>query len=71
MNEWVIVGIIAVAVIFGATKLPELARNVGRAQGEFKKGLKEGATDSDQPVSPPAQTTPQQPPVEQPPAQQS
>jgi sec-independent protein translocase protein TatA len=44
MNEWVIVGIIAVAVIFGATKLPELARNVGRAQGEFKKGLKEGAT---------------------------
>ncbi len=72
MNEWVIVGIIAVAVIFGATKLPELARNVGRAQGEFKKGIKEGATpDPDERVAPPSQTAAQQPPVEQPPAQQS
>jgi sec-independent protein translocase protein TatA len=70
MNEWVIVGIIAVAVIFGATKLPELARNVGRAQGEFKKGLKEGATDADQPATPPSQAAAQQPPVEQPPPQQ-
>ena len=71
MNEWVIVGIIAVAVIFGATKLPELARNVGRAQGEFKKGLKEGATENDQPVTPPSQSAAPQPPVDQPPAQQS
>jgi sec-independent protein translocase protein TatA len=45
MNEWVIVAIVAVVVIFGATKLPEIARNFGRAQGEFKKGLKEGADD--------------------------
>ncbi len=45
MNEWVIVAIVAVVVIFGATKLPEIARNFGRAQGEFKKGMKEGATD--------------------------
>jgi TatA/E family protein of Tat protein translocase len=43
--EWGIVAVIAVAVIFGATKLPELARNFGRAQGEFKKGLKEGAVE--------------------------
>ena len=28
--------------IFGASKLPEIARNVGDAAGEFKKGLKEG-----------------------------
>ena len=40
-----IVGIIAVVVLFGAKKLPEMARSVGRAQGEFKKGLKEGAVD--------------------------
>ena len=43
--EWIVVGVIAVVVLFGAKKLPEMARSVGRAQGEFKKGLKEGATD--------------------------
>ena len=43
--EWGIVAVIAVAVIFGVNKLPDIARNVGRAQGEFKKGLKEGAVD--------------------------
>ena len=41
--EWIIVGVIAIVVIFGAKKLPEMARSIGRAQGEFKKGLKEGA----------------------------
>ena len=40
--EWAVVAVVAVAVLFGATKLPEIARNMGRAQGEFKKGLKEG-----------------------------
>lgn len=43
--EWIVVGLIAVVVLFGAKKLPEMARSVGRAQGEFKKGLKEGAVD--------------------------
>ena len=32
----------AVAVVFGASKLPDIARNLGRSSGEFKKGLKEG-----------------------------
>ena len=45
--EWIIVGIIAVVVLFGAKKLPEMARSVGRAQGEFKKGLKEGHVERD------------------------
>jgi sec-independent protein translocase protein TatA len=49
MNEWVIVAIVAVAVIFGANKIPDIARSFGRAQGEFKKGLSQGA-DEDKPA---------------------
>jgi sec-independent protein translocase protein TatA len=42
MNEWIIVGIIAFLVlVFGAKKLPELARGVGRSRAEFKRGLED------------------------------
>lgn len=33
-----------IVLLFGSTKLPKLARSVGRAQTEFKQGLTEGAT---------------------------
>ncbi|HZB78786.1 MAG TPA: twin-arginine translocase TatA/TatE family subunit, partial [Actinomycetota bacterium] len=39
--------VLAVAVVFGASKLPDIARNLGRSSGEFKKGLKEGNEVSD------------------------
>ena len=57
MPEWIIVAVIAVVVLFGAKKLPEMARSVGRAQGEFKKGLKEG--DQPEAAGTNADTTPQ------------
>jgi sec-independent protein translocase protein TatA len=77
--EWGVVAIIAVAVVLAGSKLPQLARNVGRAQGEFKKGIREGAVDEPEPT-PPAQAAPpttqasppvaEQPrPAEQPPAE--
>ncbi|MGH2703726.1 MAG: twin-arginine translocase TatA/TatE family subunit [Actinomycetota bacterium] len=31
-----------VALLFGAKKLPELARSLGRAKAEFRKGIEEG-----------------------------
>ena len=37
--EWVVILIIiAVLLLFGPSKLPELARGVGRALGEFRRG---------------------------------
>jgi len=33
-----------VVLLFGATRLPKLARSVGQAQKEFKKGVDEGAS---------------------------
>lgn len=38
----ILILIVVVALIFGAKKIPEIARALGRSSGEFKKGLKEG-----------------------------
>jgi sec-independent protein translocase protein TatA len=44
--EWFIVlGVIV--LLFGAKKLPELARSLGRSTNEFKKGMKEGGAGED------------------------
>ena len=42
-----IIVLLIVLLIFGGTKLPKLARSMGQAQKEFKKGLSEGAGDDD------------------------
>lgn len=34
--------IVAIIILFGASKIPELARSLGRATGEFKKAKEEG-----------------------------
>jgi sec-independent protein translocase protein TatA len=37
-QEWFWVIIIVVVVLFGSSKIPSLARSIGRATGEFQKG---------------------------------
>ena len=44
-GPWQIVLLLVVIVLlFGGKKLPEIARALGKAKGEFKKGTQEGET---------------------------
>ena len=38
----ILIVVLIIALVFGAKKIPEIARALGRSSGEFKKGLKEG-----------------------------
>lgn len=38
--------LVIVLVLFGGSKLPQLARNLGQAQREFKDGLDEAKNDT-------------------------
>ncbi len=37
----ILVVLLIVILLFGGSKLPELARSLGKAKTEFKKGMKE------------------------------
>jgi sec-independent protein translocase protein TatA len=40
--EWIIIGVVAIVIIlWGPTKIPQLAKALGRAKGEFKNASKE------------------------------
>jgi sec-independent protein translocase protein TatA len=41
--------LLVVLVVFGGSQLPKLARGLGSAQREFKKGLEEGAAEDGSP----------------------
>lgn len=45
-GEWILI-LAVVVLLFGARKLPELARSLGSSAKEFRKGLSEGADDSE------------------------
>jgi sec-independent protein translocase protein TatA len=54
---WEFLVVIAViALLFGGSQLPKLARSMGQASKEFRKGIEEGAGDdpADPPAKPPA-----------------
>jgi sec-independent protein translocase protein TatA len=50
----IVVGVIV--LLFGAKKLPELARSLGRSSSEFKKGMQEGGNEAER-TSEPATTS--------------
>ena len=41
-----IIVLVIVLVVFGGAKLPKLARSLGEAQREFKKGSEDGANEA-------------------------
>ena len=41
-TEWLWIIIIIGVLFFGAKKIPELARTLGKSKGEFEKGKMEG-----------------------------
>ena len=41
-SEWLWIIIIIGVLFFGAKKIPELARTLGKSKGEFEKGKMEG-----------------------------
>ena len=40
--EWVWIVVLVGVLLFGAKKIPELAKTLGKAKGEYKKGEIEG-----------------------------
>ncbi len=43
-----IVILIVLILLFGAKKLPDLARSIGSSAKEFRKGIEEGTEDEDE-----------------------
>jgi sec-independent protein translocase protein TatA len=44
--DGIIVLVVVLVVLFGGSQIPKLARSLGSAQSQFKKGLEEGKSDA-------------------------
>ena len=67
-----IIILVIVLLLFGTTRLPKLARSLGEASKEFKKGVNEREQEEQAaqttPAAPPPAPAPSAPPVATPPA---
>ena len=62
-----IIVLIIVLLVFGGSQLPKLAKNLGKAQKEFKDGLADGMKDDKPAAQPAAQQVAAPPPANLPP----
>ncbi len=46
----ILILVLVVLILFGPNKLPELGKSLGKAVGEFRRGIKEGLDDKDKPA---------------------
>ena len=42
----VLLVVVVIALLFGSSKIPQLARSLGQAKREFQRGIDEGASES-------------------------
>jgi sec-independent protein translocase protein TatA len=49
--------LVIIVLLFGATKIPQLGKSVGEALSNFKKGLRDGDTPSDTALHPDIKVT--------------
>jgi sec-independent protein translocase protein TatA len=54
----ILVILVVLALLFGGTRIPKLARGLGQASHEFRKGLEQGADDAADPPRGPEQPRP-------------
>ncbi|MBR0242133.1 MAG: twin-arginine translocase TatA/TatE family subunit [Kiritimatiellae bacterium] len=55
IGPWqIVICIVVIGLLFGGKKIPELARSLGKAKGEFKKGLAEGEKEEEEAEKKPA-----------------
>ena len=48
-NGWeIVIVLVIILLLFGARKLPDLARSIGASAKEFRKGLDEGVDEDDE-----------------------
>jgi sec-independent protein translocase protein TatA len=53
--EWIIIGVVAIVIIlWGPSKIPEFAKALGRAKGEFSKASKDFTEAANAPPAPQA-----------------
>ena len=45
----IIILVVVLVVLFGGSQIPKLAKNLGKAQNEFKRGLDQGKTEASLP----------------------
>ncbi len=52
----ILIFLVVVLVLFGGSQLPKFAKNLGKAQTEFKKGLADGAAEAKAEAKPETKT---------------
>lgn len=59
IDDWIIIAVVVAVLFYGSSKIPQLARSLGRSVGEFKRGRIESERElkGEPPAAPPPNPT--------------